>query len=138
MITMTTYTVYEYLKEKFPDLADVLRNGNINKSADKSIGVFLGSDTRSTGKLAIGGIDCTTVRMIPINIQIRWTENQLEHDNLATRIYDGLLTEGNNFIVNKAKIACIFMVDDCPANLGRDEKNVCESVIRANFYYYVS
>lgn len=137
MITMTTYTVYEYLKAKFPDLANVLRNGNVNRSVDKSIGVFLGSDTRSSGQLAIGGIDCTTVRMLPVNIQIRWSENQLEHDTLATRIYDKLLTEGNNFYVGEAKIACIFLVDDCPASLGRDEKNVCESVIRANFYYYV-
>ena len=59
MITMSTYTVYEYMKSKFPELAAFMKNGNVDKKAQKSIGVFLGSDTRSNGNLAIGGIDCT-------------------------------------------------------------------------------
>ena len=76
MITMSTYTVYEYMKSKFPDLAMYMKNGAVDRRAQKSIGVFLGSDTRSTGNLAIGGIECTSVRMLPININMRWTDNQ--------------------------------------------------------------
>ena len=137
MITMTTYTVYEYLKQKFPELSNHLRNGNLDKGSKNSIGVFNASDTRQSGNLAIGGIDCTVTKMLPVNIQIRWSDNQREHDNQAVKIYNELLTEGNNFFVNDVKIACIMLLDGCPISLGRDEKNTCESVIRANFYYYV-
>lgn len=137
MITMTTYTVYEYMKNKFPELAGILKNGNIDKSAEKSIGIFKGSDARATGNLAIGGIDCTTIRMLPISIKIRWSSDQKEHDVKAVEIYNGLLLEKSNFFVGDAKIAHIMLLDSCPAPLGRDEKNICESVIRANVFYYV-
>ena len=137
MITMSTYTVYEYMKAKFPELAQLLKNGNIDKSAQKSVGVFLGSDTRASGNLAIGGIDCTSVRMLPININIRWTDNQKSCDDEAISIYNALLLETQNFIVNDVKIAYIQLLDACPKSIGRDDKNICESVIRANFYYYV-
>ena len=105
MITMSTYTVYEYMKSKFPELATYLKNGNVDKRAQQSIGVFLGSDTRSNGNLAIGGIDCTTVRMLPININMRWTDNQKLCDDEAIRIYNALLLEEPNFTVNDVKIA---------------------------------
>lgn len=137
MITMTTSLVCEYMKLKFPELSQLIKNGSIDKRSQKSIGVFLGSDTRSNGNLAIGGIDCTSVRMLPVNISIRWTDNQKIHDDEATTIYNALLLESNNFEVNDAKIACIQLLDGCPKSLGRDDKNVCESVIRANFYYYI-
>lgn len=137
MITISTYTVCQYLKQKFPDLDGILKNGNIDKREEKSIGVFLGSDTRSSGNLAIGGIDCTTVRMIPINIQIRWTSNQKLCDDKAIEIYNALLTEEPNFMVSDVKIACIQLLDPCPKSLGRDDKNICEVIIRANVHYYV-
>lgn len=137
MITMSTYTVYEYMKSKFPELATYLKNGNVDKGAQKSIGVFIGSDTRSNGNLAVGGIDCTTVRMLPININMRWTDNQKLCDDEAIRIYNALLLEEPNFTVNDVKIACIELLDGCPIPLGRDDKNICEATIRANFYYYV-
>lgn len=137
MITMSTYTVYEYMKAKFPSLSEVLKNGNIDKKAPKSVGIFLGSDTRSNGNLAIGGIECTVVRLLPININIRWTENQKLCDDEAIKIYDALLTETENFMVNDIKIAHIQLLDGCPIQLGRDDKNICEAVIRANFYYYI-
>ena len=137
MITMSTYTVYEYMKSKFPELAAFMKNGNVDKKAQKSIGVFLGSDTRSNGNLDIGGIDCTSVRMLPININMRWTDNQKSCDDEAIGIYNALLLEKSNFTVNDVKIACIQLLDGCPVSLGRDDKNICEVTIRANFYYYI-
>ena len=137
MITMSTYTVYEYMKSKFPELAAFMKNGNVDKKAQKSIGVFLGSDTRSNVNLAIGGIDCTSVRMLPININMRWTDNQKSCDDEAIGIYNALLLEKSNFTFNDVKIACIQLLDGCPVQLGRDDKNICEVTIRANFYYYV-
>ena len=137
MITMSTYTVYEYMKSKFPELAAFMKNGNVDKKAQKSIGVFLGSDTRSNVNLAIGGIDCTSVRMLPININMRWTDNQKSCDDEAIGIYNALLLEQSNFTVNDVKIACIQLLDGCPVQLGRDDKNICEVTIRANFYYYI-
>lgn len=137
MITMSTYTVYSYMKDKFPDVAECLKNGALDLKRQHSIGVFQGSDTRSTGNLAIGGIDCTTVRMLPVNIRIRWSDNQKTCDDKAIELYNALLLERNNFDVGEVKIACIQLLDTCPVSLGRDDKNVCEAVIRANFYYYV-
>ena len=137
MITMSTYTVYEYMKSKFPDLAIYMKNGAVDRRAQKSIGVFLGSDTRSTGNLAIGGIECTSVRMLPVNINMRWTDNQKSCDDEAIKIYNALLLEDDNFTFNNVKIACIQLLDGCPISTGRDDKNVCEVTIRANFYYYI-
>lgn len=137
MITMSTYTVYEYMSSKFPDLKPFMRNGALDKRAQKSIAIMLGSDTRSNGNLAIGGIDCTAVRMIPINIQMRWTDNQQQCDDEAIRIYNALLLETQNFMFKDARFAFIQLLDGCPESLGRDDKNICETVIRANFYYYV-
>ena len=137
MITMSTYIIYQYLCKKFPELKPHLRNGAIDKSAEKSIGVFLASSTRSSGKLAIGGLNCTTVRMLPVNIHVKWGSNQREHDLQAIEIYNALLAEESNFMVEDAKIACVEVLDECPMALGRDDKNICESVIRANFHYYV-
>lgn len=137
MITMTTYSVYEYMKEKFPDLAPYLKNGNIDKREKQCVGIFLGSDARSTGNLDIGGIDCTAVRMLPININMRWTDNQKVCDDKAVEIYNALLLEGQNFMSGDVKIEYIQLLDGAPQTLGRDDKNVCEVTIRANFYYYI-
>lgn len=137
MTTISTYSIYEYLKDKFPELSKTLRNGNIDRNTPKSVGVFLGSDTRNHGNLAIGGADCTVVRMLPVNIQIRWTEDQKESDEKSIEIYNALLTEESNFMSHDVKFAFIELLDGCPKSFGRDSKNVCESIIRANFYYYV-
>lgn len=137
MITMTTYTVYEYMKAKFPDISKCLKNGIVDRKDNQSVGILQGSDTRSGGGLALGGIDCTVVRMLPINIRIRWTDNQKACDDKAIELYNALLLEGNNFMVGEVKIAYIELLDGSPVSLGRDDKNMCEAVIRANFYYYV-
>lgn len=137
MITMSTYSVYSYMKNKFPDIAEYLKNGSVDKKVQQSIGILQGSDTRSSGNLAIGGIDCTTVRMLPTNINIRWTDNQKTCDDKAIEIYNALLLEENNFMSDDIKIAYIQLLDGSPVSLGRDDKNVCEVLIRANFYYYV-
>ena len=137
MNTMTTYSVYRYMLNKFPDLSVFLKNGTLDKSAKQSIGILQGSDTRSTGNLAIGGIDCTTTKMLPVNIRFRWTDNQKECDDKAIEVYNALLLEKNNFMSGDIKVAYIQLLDGSPISLGRDEKNVCEALIRANFYYYV-
>ena len=137
MITMTTYNVMMYMKSKFPEISQFMKNGVVDNKSQKSIGIILGSDNRSTGNLAIGGIECTVVRMLPTNITIRWTDNQKECDDLSTSIYNALLTELPNIEFGDVKIAYIQLLDGCPKYIGRDEKNICETVIRANFYYYV-
>ncbi len=137
MRTISTYKIYEYLKEKFPDDEPYLKNGFIDKNSEKSIGVFLAPSTRATQNIAIGGIDCTTVRMIPINILVHWTSNQKVCDDKAIDIFDALLHEDNNFFVGDVKIALIDLLDNSPVNAGRDDKNICEETIRTNVYYYV-
>ena len=137
MMIMTTGSVCSYLKDKFPDIAHLFCNGHLKKNENKSIGVFLGSETRANPGLAIGGIDCTVVKYIPVNIHIIWSENQAEHDTMVTNFYKELLLEGNNFYSNDIKVACIELIDGTPRSLGRNERNVCESIIRANFHYYV-
>lgn len=137
MITMTTHDITSFMKAKFEDLAPFMKNGVIDKTKNQSIGILLGSDSRGSGDLALGGIDCTSVRMLPINILIRWTDNQRECDNLAVRIYNAFLLQNANFMFEDLKFAYIQLLDSCPNSLGRDDKNICETVIRANFYYYI-
>ena len=137
MKTISTYKIYEYLKEKFPDDETFLKNGTIDRNSEKSIGVFLAPSTRATQNIAIGGVDCTTVRMLPVNILVHWTSNQKVCDDKAIEIFDTLLTEKNNFTVSDVKIALIDLLDNSPVYTGRDDKNICEETIRTNVYYYV-
>lgn len=137
MKTITTHNIVAYMKDRFPELVQYLKNGTIDRSTDKCIAVLTGSETRSQPNIAIGGIDCTAVRVLPINIVVHWTTNQYECDSKATEIFDKILCEGCNFKVDDVKIATIDLIDSCPIQTGRDNKNVCESTIRANVFYYV-
>ena len=139
MITMSTHTVVQYMKAKFPSMSSYMKNGTIDKKSPQSIGILMGSDSRSKGKLDIGGIDATVVRMLPVNIHVRWGTDQQIFDNKCLEIYNALLLEDANFVIEEAnqKIACIEVLDGAHICLNRDDKNICEALIRANFYYYV-
>ena len=86
MKSISTYQVYEYLCEKFPDLKDVLKNGFIDKHENKCVGVFLAPSTRNLPNMALGGPDCTTVKMLPVNILLHWTKNQKDCSEKANEI----------------------------------------------------
>jgi len=137
MITMGTYSVYEYMVSKFPDDELLLKNGAIDSNVEQSIGIFLAPDSRGGDGLSLGGIACTLVRMLPVTIKVRWTQNQKECNDKAIAIYNMMLEQECNFTVGDASIATIQLLDSTPRSLGRDDKNVCEMVIRANFYYYI-
>lgn len=136
MKTISTYQVYEYLCEKFPDLKDVLKNGFIDKHENKCVGVFLAPSTRNLPNIALGGPDCTTVKMLPVNILLHWTKNQKDCSEKANEIFDALLCQDANFTVGDTKYVYIELLDPCPIGLDRDERGICEQSIRANFYYY--
>lgn len=136
MRSISTYQIYEYLSTKFPSLSEFIKNGFIDKHLDKQIGIFLAPSTRNLPNLNIGGPDCTTVKMLPVNILLHWTKDQQVCSEQANEIFNALLCEDANFFVGGTKYAYIDLLDPCPISLDRDDKGICEQSIRANFYYY--
>ena len=136
-MTITTHTIYEYLTNKFPSISKYFKNGMIERHNEKSIGVLKAPSTRAIPNVCIGGIECTAIRMLPINILVHWTKNQHECDIQANRIFDEMLKEYPNFTVGDVNIAYFELLDNCPMSAGKDDHGICECIIRVNVYYYI-
>lgn len=136
MKTLTTNDVTTLLASLFPDDEQHIRNGYIDKQSQFSIGVMM-SEERFGSQIAIGGLDCTPVKALPTNIRVRWGSNTQVHDDKVVGIYNTLLEHGQNFSIGDKVVAYIQLLDSAPISLGRDDINVCESIIRANFHYYL-
>lgn len=127
--------ICEFLQAKFPDIA--FKNGFIDTRITNTAGVFMGSDTRQQRPLNIGGVEATVTNMLPINIEIRWNENTNDSYAKAIEVYNGILQHPDNFMLGTRKIAYLDLLDSCPVDLGRDDDNICRSIIRINVHYYV-
>jgi hypothetical protein len=143
MRLLQPYDVYLYLLDKLKvidsetDFTTILKNGTIDKSASKNIGIFRASSTRDGAGICLGGYECTPIGVLPIDIYTRWGTDSQVNDAFISKIYEALATEDSNIISHTRKIAYIKMMDDAPISLGRDENNICESSIRVNFVYYL-
>lgn len=132
---MDTSEFLAFFKNRFPAYAQYAKNGYMDKSKDKVIGIFL-STPRSNAKIALGGLENTVYSELPLNIGLQWTESSQECDVVAKDIYKSFfgcadITSGNR------RMASIVPLDPVPIDIGRNEKNYCQRTIRINVTYYL-
>lgn len=137
---MTTYdaaTLFIALLAESDDTeidASLVRNGN-KASSGKSISFY--STERGEGKIAVGGYDNNVYDILPISIVITWTEDQKVSDEISNKVFSILKNAGQELTVEEEKVSFISLLDSHPIQSGRDENGLCESVIRANIFYYL-
>lgn len=135
MVLLNPSEVCSYIQTKFLEIT--FKNGIIDMNNVHTAGVFMGSDTRQLKPYDLGGSDSTTTKMLPINIELRWSNDSNESYSKAIEVYNEFLKEQFNFYIGSTKVAFISLLDSCPVDLGRDDDNVCRLIIRLNVYYYV-
>lgn len=106
--------------------------GAIDTQNDKSIGVF--GRTRFSEVLAIGGVENSSYNVLSTSVLIRWTESTEACEIMANSIYNYFMNLKDSVINNK-KIIHSFCEGSGPIDLSRGERNICEMVVHANFYY---
>lgn len=106
--------------------------GAIDTQYDKSIGVF--GRTRFSEVLAIGGMDKSSYNILSTSILIRWTESTEACEAMANSIYNYFMLL-RDVIINDKTIIHSFCEGSGPVDLSRGERNICEMVVHANFYY---
>lgn len=124
MITISNFI--EALKEKHPDIK--FFNGCISKT-QKCVGVYARGNASPPSSIG----SQPSYRVLPVTLLIHWGENSNECETTANTLYKGL-EEGIESI-NGRRVITIQMLESSPANIGRDDNNVCEMTIRLNIFY---
>lgn len=124
MLTVSNFI--SALKQKFPKIK--FFNGCISKT-EKCVGVYARGNTNPPS--AIGSKP--SYGILPITMLIHWGENSSECETTANLIYEGL--ENGIADINSIRVIQIQLLDSAPANIGRDDTNVCEMTIRLNIIY---
>ena len=114
-------------------IADHFYIGKLDNKKDKSIGVYQ-LQTSNPPNVAIGGLSNTKIYEKPVSILIHWNKNAKETELKALELYYKLLNS-RNFNINDNKINYIKLLEPEPVDVGTDDFNVYERVIRAIFYY---
>lgn len=127
---MTTLKFMNYLKSLHPTLP--FKNGTIDKSSKTCIGVY--TRLRTKPFVAIGGVQATSYGVLSVTILVHWTENSNTCEEIADSIYESLFCK-SDILFEGSNIRSIELLDNGSIDVGRDDKNICERVIRANIFY---
>ena len=114
-------------------IADHIYIGKLDNKKEKSIGVYQ-LQTSNPPNVAIGGLSNTKIYEKPVSILIHWNKNAKETELKALELYYKLLNS-RNFTINDNKVNYIQLLEPEPVDVGSDDSNVYERVIRAIFYY---
>lgn len=123
---MTISNFMEVLKEQYPDIK--FFNGCISKK-EKCVGVYARGNAAPVR--AIGSK--STYGVLPVTLLIHWGENSDECEVTANTLYKGL--ENGIATINGVRVIDMQLLESAPANIGRDDDNICEMTIRLNITY---
>jgi len=118
------------LKSQFASA--LIYNGTINRDKSQCIGLY----TRDNGSniSAVGDKSLSSYSILGVSILVHWTENADSCEVFADDIFE-FLRNKKDFTVNGKKVLFVNMEGNGPIDISRDEKNICEMVVHANFYY---
>lgn len=119
-----------YLLQQFPSIK--FYAGALNRE-EKCVGVY--PKSRQPYKIALGGVGNTSHWSLPITLLVHWGENTSECELQAIALYEHLLKAANTTTINGVRVIDFDLLDSCPIDLVRDDKNICEMVIRLNIIY---
>lgn len=121
----------DWLKTQIPSILKAYV-GAINKNDTQCIGIYRRGN--ASPYIAVGGVACTTFAYTPVTILVHWTENADTCEIKANEIYEKLFG-ATNFMVGTTRVISVNLLDPCPIDVGRDDKNIAECVIRLNIIY---
>ena len=124
MITISN--LIEVLKEQYPDIK--FFNGCISKE-ERCVGVYARGNAAPPS--AIGSKPSYGV--LPVTLLIHWGENSDECETTANDLYKGL--EEGIASIKGVRVINTQLLESAPANIGRDDNNICEMTIRLNITY---
>lgn len=121
---MNTLSIVNILKDQFTTYTfynNFIKDG-------KCVGVYSRGDAPDV--VSIGGRQNNGYYIKPIQLLVHWSEDADESETVATSLWSFL----SEFYatVNNEVIRTLQMLEPCPIELGRDEKNICEFSIRVN------
>lgn len=125
---LTIKEFISFLKPKFPSV--VFFNSTIDQSSNQCIGIY----SRTIPKVQAVG-EPGSYDILPISIVVHWTEDASLCEDMANILYTQLGEVIKEPTPSGTIISFIQLQDAAPANVGRDERNVVEKVIRANIIY---
>jgi hypothetical protein len=129
---MTATQIKDHLKATFP--AVKFYAGTINKTDKQCVGVY--PKGRAPGGIAVGGIQNTSLWILPLSILVHWSEDTAQCEQKASELYQYLLT-ASEVTIGGARVIEFDLLDSGPVDLARDEQNICEMVIRLNVIYEI-
>jgi hypothetical protein len=106
--------------------------GAIDKNSTQCVGVY--PRGRKAFSIAAGGIANTSHWYLPLTLLVHWTEDSEQCEQKATSLYEYFIT-AENVVINGFRIIHFDLSDSCPVDLNRDDRNICEMVIRLNVIY---
>lgn len=122
--------VIGWLKTKYPGVG--VYNQTIPKRDPFCIGVY--RKQRGASNLAVGGVDCTSFAVLPVDFLIHWGESASACETMANSLYDWMRGNLSEQIGGYA-VRQFALQDAGPAGIGRDVHNICEMVVRVNIVY---
>lgn len=121
--------VKDWLKTVFE--ADHYYTGKLDNKKDKSIGVYQRS-FYAPKRYAIGGFKKYDVKSV--SVLVHWNNNSKETEQAAYELFKILETQ-KQFKIKDTFVDYISMQVTEPADVGTDEKGICERVIWFDIYY---
>jgi hypothetical protein len=128
---MTSKEFRDYLKAQFPD--DRIIDGAIDKDSSECIGVYTRGD-RYSPPISVGGASNSSFNRLPLTILIHWSESTNACQIKANAYYSFLLGK-SDFLIGGRRISSVELLDSVPLDSTRDDKNICEMLIRLNVVY---
>lgn len=120
----------DYLQSQFPLIK--FYNGAINKTELQCVGIY--AKGTASPHLALGGKANSSFGNLPATLLIHWTENSDTCEQTANSLYEHLLGL-SKITLGGGTVVSIQLLDSCPVDVGRDDNNIAERVIRFNIVY---
>ena len=119
-----------YLLTGFPTAK--IYQGFIDKTENQCIGIF--TRPNASKIVAVGGSDNGTYSRLSTSILIHWGQDTDVCETFADQVFE-FLHYKKGIAVGSKYILFVDLEGAGPIDIQRDENNICEMVINADFYY---
>lgn len=107
--------------------------GKLDNKQENSIGIYQ-RKTIDGPRVAIGGRSLASYDVKSISILIHWNKNANETEKRAQYLYNRLF-EAESVVIGGTPIKMIALLQNEPVDVGTDDNNVYERVIKLDLYY---
>lgn len=123
--------VRDWLQTLDPAIQDQIACGAIDGSAERFIGVY-GDDADEPARLCLGGASQTRMQTRRVKLLVHWTVTPTTAERKAADLW--ALLRGASGTARQCRIVSVDP-GAAPIPVGRDDRGICEYVIRAKIIY---